>query len=48
MLFKYLENVYIFKTNNWLNFFMGGTAIDAHFQVTLKCQKGFLVKFLKI
>ena len=47
MLFKYLENIYIFKTNNWLNF-VGGTTIEAQFEVTLKCQKGFLVKFLKI
>ena len=46
MLFKYLENVYIFKTNNWLNF-VGGTSISAHFDVPLKCQKGFLAIFLK-
>ena len=47
MLFQYLENVYIYKSNNTLHF-VGGAATDTHFEVTLKCQKGFLVKFLKI
>ena len=33
MLFQYLENVYILKSYNTLNF-MGGAATDAHFEVT--------------
>ena len=45
MLFQYLENVYIYKSNNTLHF-VGGAAIDAHFEVTLKYKKGFLVIFL--
>ena len=46
MLFQYLENVYIFKSNNTLNF-VGGAATDALFEVTLKCKKGLFGKFLK-
>ena len=46
MLLDYLENVYIFKSNNCLNF-MGGAATDAHFEVTLKSKKVFLAICLK-
>ena len=45
MLFKYLQNFYIFKRDNLLNF-VGGAAISCYFEVTLKCKKGFLVIFM--
>ena len=45
MLLVYLENVYIFKSNNCLHF-VGGAATDAHFEVTLKYKKYFLTIFL--
>ena len=46
MLFSYLENIYIFKKDNWLDF-VGGVVADAHFKVTLNCKKGFLAIFLR-
>ena len=36
-----------FKGNILLHF-AGGAAISAHFEVSLNCKKGFLVRFLKI
>ena len=44
MLFQYLENVYICKSNNTLNF-VGAAATDAHFEVTLKCKIGLFGNF---
>ena len=46
MLFQYLENVYIFKSDKTLHF-VGGAATDAHFEVTLKCKKGLFGNFSK-